>query len=81
MAHSPAPGLYLEAVLVLVCSALARISVGTEATRAPVTRMRKEGTLESLYPLQLFWIHISGTGTIGAMVVMTTPPVVVASLS
>ena len=77
MAHSPVPVFYLEAVL--VCSALARVLAGTEATRAPVAHMRREGTLELLYPLDLFRIHILGTGTIWAMT--TVPPLVVASLS
>jgi hypothetical protein len=50
VARSPALVFYLEAVadLVLGCLALPQVQVGTEATRAPVAHMRREGTLELL---------------------------------
>jgi hypothetical protein len=50
VAHSPALVFYLGAVAVLVLGylALPQVQVGTEATRAPVAHMRREGTLELL---------------------------------
>lgn len=66
------------AVLVLGCLALAQIMAGTEATRAPVAHMRREGTLESLC-FSCLGTYIFGTGTIWATV--TVPLLVVANLS
>ena len=77
VAHSLAPVFCLEAVLVLVCSALPQISVGTEATRAPVARMRREGTLELL--CFGYFGYIFGTGIIWATVII--PPLAVVNLS